>query len=111
MIDIHNTSGGVFHEIQSTTARYPNKPRLKQTPMTPVPLDAITVTGSRISVPGVEASSPVANVERAEFLTLWRCCPQECCGGWMSRSGGLVDDVIARHLHSPGKVKIRRPFP
>jgi len=32
-------------------------------------LDAITVTGSRISVPGVEASSPVAAVERAEFLT------------------------------------------
>jgi len=32
-------------------------------------LDAITVTGSRISVPGVEASSPVAAVERSEFLT------------------------------------------
>jgi len=32
-------------------------------------LDAISVTGSRISVPGVEASSPVASVERAEFLT------------------------------------------
>jgi len=31
-------------------------------------LDAITVTGSRISVPGVEASSPVANVERNEFM-------------------------------------------
>jgi len=31
-------------------------------------LDAITVTGSRISVPGVEASSPVANVERTEFM-------------------------------------------
>jgi len=32
-------------------------------------LDAITVTGSRISVPGVDTSSPVASVERAEFLT------------------------------------------
>jgi len=32
-------------------------------------LDAISVTGSRISVPGVEASSPVAAVERDEFLT------------------------------------------
>jgi len=32
-------------------------------------LDAISVTGSRISIPGVEASSPVASVERAEFLT------------------------------------------
>jgi len=31
-------------------------------------LDAISVTGSRISVPGVEASSPVASVERSEFL-------------------------------------------
>jgi len=31
-------------------------------------LDAITVTGSRISVPGVEASSPVASVERSEFM-------------------------------------------
>jgi len=32
-------------------------------------LDAISVTGSRISIPGVEASSPVASVERNEFLT------------------------------------------
>jgi len=32
-------------------------------------LDAITVTGSRIRVPGVEASSPVAAIERDEFLT------------------------------------------
>jgi len=32
-------------------------------------LDAIIVTGSRISVPGVEASSPVAAIERHEFLT------------------------------------------
>jgi len=32
-------------------------------------LDAVSVTGSRISVPGVEASSPVAAVERDEFLT------------------------------------------
>jgi len=32
-------------------------------------LDAITVTGSRIAIPGVEASSPVAAVERDEFLT------------------------------------------
>jgi len=32
-------------------------------------LDAITVTGSRISVPGVDASSPVAAIERDEFLT------------------------------------------
>jgi len=32
-------------------------------------LDAVSVTGSRISVPGVEASSPVAAVERNEFLT------------------------------------------
>jgi len=31
-------------------------------------LDAVSVTGSRISVPGVEASSPVASVERSEFL-------------------------------------------
>jgi len=31
-------------------------------------LDAVSVTGSRISVPGVEASSPVAAVERNEFL-------------------------------------------
>jgi len=31
-------------------------------------LDAVTVTGSRISVPGVEASSPVTSVERSEFL-------------------------------------------
>jgi len=31
-------------------------------------LDAITVTGSRISVPGGEASSPVASVERDEFM-------------------------------------------
>jgi len=31
-------------------------------------LDAVTVTGSRISIPGVEASSPVASVERNEFL-------------------------------------------
>jgi len=34
----------------------------------PRTLDAITVTGSRISVPGIETSSPVANVERNEFL-------------------------------------------
>jgi len=32
-------------------------------------LDAVTVTGSRISIPGVEASSPVAAIEREEFLT------------------------------------------
>jgi len=32
-------------------------------------LDAVSVTGSRIRVAGVEASSPVASVERAEFLT------------------------------------------
>jgi len=32
-------------------------------------LDAISVTGSRIAIPGVEASSPVAAVERDEFLT------------------------------------------
>jgi len=32
-------------------------------------LDAVSVTGSRISVPGVEASSPVASVEREEFLS------------------------------------------
>jgi len=31
-------------------------------------LDTLTVTGSRISVPGVEASSPVASIERNEFL-------------------------------------------
>jgi len=31
-------------------------------------LDAVSVTGSRITVPGVEASSPVASVERSEFL-------------------------------------------
>jgi len=31
-------------------------------------LDAVTVTGSRIAIPGVEASSPVASVERNEFL-------------------------------------------
>jgi len=31
-------------------------------------LDAVSVTGSRIAIPGVEASSPVAAVERNEFL-------------------------------------------
>jgi len=32
-------------------------------------LDTLTVTGSRISIPGVEASSPVSSVERQEFLS------------------------------------------
>jgi len=32
-------------------------------------LDAISVTGSRITLPGVETSSPVASIERNEFLT------------------------------------------
>jgi len=41
----------------------------QQIPQDAHTLDAISVTGSRISIPGVEASSPVASVERNEFLT------------------------------------------
>jgi len=56
----------LFFSVAGTTIASAQTPDAEHDAQT---LDTLTVTGSRISIPGVEASSPVSSVERQEFLS------------------------------------------